>query len=388
MDHDTMDHDTMDHDTMDHDTMDHDTMDPDTMDPDTMDPDTMDHDTMDPDPANKTSQASNSSKVAVVGLGNWGTALAQHLAAKGLDVVCWAREAQIVEGVNRDHRNPLFQNHVKLHPNLSASAELGCAAAADFVVLAFPSAGLGDLLPKLRIKPGAIIISAIKGLEMESHLTPLQFAASKLSPGTPLAVISGPSFAKEVILHKPCGLVAASADAQVALRVAELFSSDWMRLYTSTDPLGVELGGILKNVIALAVGVADGLEFGDSARAGLITRGLAEMMRLSQAMGADVRTLSGLSGLGDLAMTATSDTSRNRTVGLRLGRGENLEQIVANLGSVAEGVKTAYVVEVLAAQFGVEMPISAAVARLLRREAPMDQIVRSLLSRPVKSELN
>lgn len=189
-----------------------------------------------------------------------------------------------------------------------------------------------------------------------------------------------------MVAGKPCGIVAASEKEETAKEVAELFLSDSMKVYPSTDPLGVELGGILKNVIALAVGVCDGIGLGDSARAGLVTRGLAEITRLAVAMGAKERTLSGLSGLGDLLMTSTCDTSRNRTVGLRLGRGESLQHIIDTLGSVAEGVKTTPLVMKLAEKYQVEMPISTQASRLIAGEVRPEEIVQILVTRPMRKE--
>lgn len=325
-------------------------------------------------------------KVFVVGLGNWGTALANHLARKGVNVTGWAREAEIVESVNTTHRNCLFLTDVDLNPNLKATTDLSQSQYADLVLLALPSFALDEMVPKIILSNHAIVLSVIKGLEMERQMTPLQFCEARMTGRHPLVVLSGPSFARDVVVGKPCGVVAASKSEQAARTVAELFASEAMRVYFSTDPLGVELGGILKNVIVIAVGISDGLALGDSARAGLITRGLAEMMRLATKMGADRQTLAGLSGLGDLAMTATSDLSRNRQVGLRLGRGEKLDHILATLGSVAEGVRTAPLVWELAKKYGIEMTITSGVVRLLRGEITPQQGVRELFNKPVRAE--
>ena len=330
--------------------------------------------------------AGSSPSVAVIGLGNWGTALAHHLAGKGIDVVGWGREPEIAHSIATSHRNSLYLSDIELHPNVRATSSLTDTAGAQVMVLAFPSAGLEEILPQLAPREDTIIVSAIKGLEFSTRRTPLQCARSILGDTISLSVLSGPSFARDVVQRRPCGVVVASERESVARTIAELFTNETMRAYISTDPLGVELGGILKNVIALAVGVSDGLALGDSARAGLITRGLAEMMRFAAAEGADVRTLSGLSGLGDLAMTATSDLSRNRTVGLRLGRGESLDSIIKSLGSVAEGVRTTFAVEELARTLHIEMPITTHVAQLLRGEASAAEMARRLITRPVKPE--
>jgi glycerol-3-phosphate dehydrogenase (NAD(P)+) len=325
--------------------------------------------------------------VSVLGLGNWGTALANHLAMKGCQVTGWAIEQEIVDGINERHVNPFYQSDVTLSDNLIATLSLEDALQNDILVLVVPSAALSDVIPKLHIKPDTILVSAIKGIEVSSLSTPLQYCRSVLGKEKGrLAVLSGPSFARDIVRGQPAGVVCASEDASAAKTVAELFQSDVLRVYLSNDPLGVEIGGIAKNVIALAAGVIDGMELGDSARAGLITRGLAEIMRLAVAMGADVQTLSGLSGLGDLVMTATCDTSRNRTVGLRLGKGESLSHIIETLGSVAEAVKSAPLILQLAAKHNVEMPISEAVGRLISESITPEQLVKQLLKRPIKHE--
>jgi glycerol-3-phosphate dehydrogenase (NAD(P)+) len=324
---------------------------------------------------------------AVLGLGNWGTALGNHLAAKGFNVLGWSIEEPVVAGINSEHRNPKFLSHVSLRESFTATTDLKAALARELVVIAIPSAAIAAVFPKLSFIPEALVVSAIKGVEGKTLRTPLQCLAESGLTYRGAVVLSGPSFAKDVVVARPCGLVAASTNDQAARRVADLFSCEWMKVYTSSDPMGVELGGIVKNVIALAVGVCDGLQLGDSARAGLITRGLAEMMRLAQAMGADVRTLSGLSGLGDLVMTATCDASRNRTVGLELGRGKRLPEILRGLGSVAEGVETTPHVVELARRHQVEMPITHNVARLLAGEVNAPELVRLLMTRPLRPEL-
>ncbi len=329
---------------------------------------------------------SSMEKVSVFGLGNWGTALAHHLACVGCDVLAWGVEPEVVASINQQHRNPLYLSGVELHSSVRATTDLAEACKREVHIFVVPSKFMGQVLRRMHIQPSTLFVSAVKGLDPETLCTPLQTLHHIHASVTEAVVFSGPSFAKDVALRRPCGLVAASKSETAARRAAELFTSDIMKVYLSSDPLGVELGGILKNVIALGVGVADGLGLGDSARAGLVTRGLAEMTRLAVAMGADLRTLSGLSGLGDLSMTATSDLSRNRTVGLRLGKGETLANIVASLGSVAEGVTTAPLVLKLASKYQVEMPISEHVQKLLSGEMGVDEIVKVLLSRPMRSE--
>ena len=331
-------------------------------------------------------------RIGLVGLGNWGTALGNHLAWKGHDVLGWCREADVIESVRTEQRNCRNLSHVQLSANLSATEELSKVMSCEMLLLAVSAKGLSDVVELMAkcggtIAPTTKIVSAIKGLEPGSRLTPLQFLSSKGFLPDNLAVLSGPSFARDVIARLPCGVVVASKNEDTAKFVAHIFASDSMRLYTSVDPLGVELGGITKNVIAVAAGAADGLGLGESARAGLITRGLSEMTRLAVAMGADERTLAGLSGLGDLSMTATSTISRNHQVGFRLGKGETLDEILRSLGSVAEGVATAEVILDLAQQYAVEMPITLAVSRVVKERIHPREILREIMAKPVKSEV-
>ncbi len=326
--------------------------------------------------------------ISVLGLGNWGTALANHLAARGHPVLGWAIEPDIVQSVNTEHKNVRYLSDVRLNANLRATGNIDDCLQNEFLVLVVPSKVLGQVIPRLKLKSGSILVSAIKGLEASTLSTPLQYAKKHLPVPAELVVLSGPSFARDVVLHRPCGVVSASTSESAAREVAEAFTGNSMKVYISGDPLGVELGGIIKNVIALAVGVSDGLGLGDSAKAGLITRGLAEMTRLATAMGADARTLFGLSGLGDLAMTATSDLSRNRTVGVRLGKGQALQEIVTSLGSVAEAVTTTPLVLRLSQQHGVEMPITEHVAKLIDGKMTAAEAVKALISRPMRREFD
>jgi len=321
--------------------------------------------------------------VGVFGLGNWGTALAQHLADKGCEVVGWTNEQDVADGINKTHHNVRYLTNVQLSERIVATTDINQASEASIHLIVVPSAALSSVLP--RVGRAELTISAVKGLDTVTCKTPLQCLKEHLSDAR-FAVISGPTFAKDIVVHRPAGLVAASTDEDAAQEAAELFSCEWMKAYVCLDPLGVEIGGIVKNVIAIAAGVSDGMQLGDSARAGLITRGLAEMMRLAVAMGANPQTLAGLSGLGDLVLTATGDSSRNRQVGLGLGRGEKLANILTSLGSVAEGVHTAPLVVKVAKQYGVEMPISEQVNRLLNAEITAQEMLKALISRSLKKE--
>ena len=323
--------------------------------------------------------------IAVVGLGAWGSALALHCAREGHSVIGWHRDESFIAKTKKTATLLCASKHHPLPHNLSVTANLQDVASAEITIVALPSSAWGEVLPQLP-KP-AVLVSATKGLEKTSAQTPLAFAAKLLSlKDQNLCVISGPSFASDLSARRPLSIVAASRDRDTAMLVTEALSGESLRVYASPDPLGVELGGTLKNVIAIACGVSDSLGFGPSARAALISRGLAEMSRLAVALGANGRTLSGLSGLGDLVMTATEDQSRNRQVGLRLGRGETLPEIIANLGSTAEGVSTAPLVQKLALQSKTEVPITDMVVELMAGTHSPLELAKKLMNRPLKSE--
>ena len=324
--------------------------------------------------------------VSIIALGNWGTALGNYLAQRGHQVLGWSNEEAVVTSINKTHRNTKYLQDIELNKNFKATSILKDALSAPVVLLAFPSAGLATLLPKLTFQPHAIVVSAIKGFESETLMTPLQYLSSKVTTPIRPVVFSGPSFAKDIVRGNPAGVVAASKDEGAARELATIFSGGAIKVYLSDDPLGVEIGGAVKNVIALGVGVCDGLALGDSARAGLITRGLAEMIRLGVCMGADARTLSGLSGLGDLVMTATCDTSRNRCAGLLLAKGHTVPQILNEIGSAIEGIHTTPLVLRLARQYGIEMPITEQMAKLLNGEVSASDAARALITRPIKKE--
>lgn len=326
--------------------------------------------------------------IGIVGLGNWGSALAHHLSLRGHEVVAWARDPQVVSEINSRHLNPKYLKGVRLSPQLKASTDLVAVSAREVVVLAFPSACLGTIVPKLGLSKHSSVISAIKGFERETLAPTTQFLERAGVSFGCTAVLSGPSFARDIAEGRPCGVVLASRQNSDASRLAQLFASDAMRLFTSTDVVGVELGGAIKNVIALAAGACDGLGLGESARAGLITRGLAEMMRLAEVLGAESKTLAGLAGLGDLIMTSTSGMSRNHQVGFRLGRGERLPDILSTLGSVAEGVETTKSVQKLARLHNVRVTITDAVAMVLDGKASPREMISSLVVQPVKPEFD
>lgn len=322
----------------------------------------------------------------MLALGNWGTAIANYLCTKGHQVIGWSSSKDIVDSVNQRNVNPSSFNNFKLHSGLKATHDINEALKSEIIILAFPSAALGEIGPVIGKHSPKLIISALKGIEATTLLTPLDYLASHIKHPADLVVLSGPSFAIDLINLRPIGIVAGSKNEEAAWRTADIFTGPTFKVYISTDPLGVELGGIVKNTVALAAGVCDGLGFGDSARASLITRGLAEMKRLATAMGADPQTLTGLSGLGDLVMTSSCDTSRNRTVGLRLAKGETLNQITETLGSVAEGLVSSPLILKLSEKHAVDMPITTQVCRFLRGEISIPDAAKELLSRPSKRE--
>jgi len=330
-------------------------------------------------------------KIAVIGGGAWGTALADLLARKGelAAVTLWAREPEVVESVNREHMNHMFLPGAPLAPALAAQGDLGAAVhEADVVVSAGPSHAVREVMTRAsaRMVRGALVVSVSKGLEPERLTTPSCVLGEVLPKGTPVAVLSGPSFAQEVYARQPTAVVAAARDHAVAQRVQQVFSSGYFRVYSATDVVGVELAGALKNVIALAAGMLEGLGLGHNTRAALITRGLAEITRLGVALGAEPATFAGLAGMGDLILTATGPLSRNHQLGVELGSGKRLEEALAGRASVAEGVNTARSAVTLAERHGVELPIAREVAAVLFHGKSPGRAVADLMERDLKPE--
>lgn len=330
------------------------------------------------------------SGLAILGAGSWGTALAKLVADKGIAVRLWVRRAELADAIRRTHRNAAYLPDAELPANLLATSDLAEAVAgADAVFVVVPSHGLRDLARRLAPLLGANVpvVSATKGIENDSLMLMTEILAQELRLGDArLCAVGGPSFAREVALGMPTAVCVAGRDADTARHIQELLASDRFRVYTTDDLTGLELGGALKNVIAIAVGAADGLGFGHNARAGLITRGIAEVARLATHLGANPQTLAGLSGLGDLVLTCTSDLSRNRTVGLALGRGRSLQDVLADMHMVAEGVRTAKSAHDLALREGVELPITAEVFRALYEGKSPSAAVASLLGRALRAE--
>ena len=326
--------------------------------------------------------------IAVLGAGSWGTTLADLLARKGHDVRIWAYEPDVVESINARHENAVFLPGAALVPSLRAHDDaMEAVAGARVILSAPPSHAARQVLSMVagRIGPDALLVSATKGLECDTLLFMSQVAA-QAAPGRRFVALSGPSFAREVFDGQPTAVVSASTDGAAVREVQELFASGSFRVYSNRDVLGTEIGGALKNVIAIAAGVLDGLGMGHNPRAALITRGLAEIARLGTALGAEARTFAGLAGMGDLILTATGGQSRNRSLGVALARGETLEAYTAGHRSIAEGVNTARAAVRLAARAGVELPIAAKVAELLFEAKPPREAIAELMERTLKPE--
>jgi glycerol-3-phosphate dehydrogenase (NAD(P)+) len=331
-------------------------------------------------------------EIAVIGAGSWGTALAKVLADKGHAVTLWARAAEHAADIQDKRVNAKYLPGATLAPSLTCTADLDVAVHDKrFVVSVVPSHTVRDVLGRAgkAMRPDAVVISASKGIENETLATMDEVLKDVLPGkiGSQLAFLSGPSFAKEVGAGLPTAVVMASRDRRIAEDSAALFQGDRFRVYTSDDVPGVELGGALKNVMAIAAGVADGLGLGHNSRAALITRGLAEISRLAVRKAANPLTLAGLAGLGDLVLTCTGDLSRNRHVGIGLGRGQTLREVLAGRSQVAEGVKTTKSAHDLAARLGVEMPITDAMYRIVYEDEPARQAVSALMGRAPKHEL-
>ncbi len=331
-------------------------------------------------------------QIAVIGGGSWGTTLANLLAKRELPVRLWVYEADLAERMQKNRENDLYLPGISLDPKLSISHDLVATVdQVDVVLLVPPSQVLRSLLQQIlpSLKPGALLIAASKGIENDSLMLMSDILETEVPAelNCQFAYLSGPSFAREVAQEMPTAVVAASKDLEQAERVQHLFTTDYFRVYTSTDPVGVELGGALKNVIALAAGISDGLGFGSNTRAGLITRGLAEMSRLGRRLGADSATFAGLAGMGDLVLTCTGDLSRNRTVGLELGRGRSLDEILSSMQMVAEGVKTTLSAYQLSQKLGVEMPFIEQAYLILYEGKDARKAVTDLMMRQPKPEM-
>ncbi|MEZ0311790.1 MAG: NAD(P)H-dependent glycerol-3-phosphate dehydrogenase [Myxococcota bacterium] len=330
-------------------------------------------------------------RVAVLGGGSFGTALAELMARQGMDVCLWMRNAERCATMRQTRRNPDYLQDFELSTRLTATADRDEAlAGADLIVLSTPSQVarqvLGDFKSKL---PRVPLILAAKGIENDTLMTLEEVVVDVLGQSwqNHTLTLSGPSFAREIMMSMPTAVVLACRDLALADAVSARISGGYFRAYTTTDVVGVELGGALKNVMAIAAGAATGMGLGDNTRAAMITRGLAEITRLAVAKGAHPMTLAGLAGFGDLVLTCTGALSRNRAIGEALGRGKTLEEAIAEVKQVAEGIRTAQSAHQLAAKLGVDAPITAAVYKVIYEGASARKAVTDLLTRPLKREL-
>lgn len=329
------------------------------------------------------------SRVAVIGAGSWGTAVA-CIVAGNAEAVLWARRSELAEEINRDHRNARYLPKVDLPAQLRATSSLAEALGdAEVCVMGVPSHGFREVLVEAaaHLRPGVPVVSLTKGLEQGSLMRMTEVVA-EVTPGHPTGVLTGPNLAKEVMAGFPAASVVAMTDDSICIDLQSLFSTDSFRVYTNRDVVGCEVAGTLKNVMAIAAGMADGMGFGDNTRAALITRGLAELTRLGVALGGQPLTFSGLAGMGDLVATCISRQSRNRSVGEELGKGRAIDDIVADMNMVAEGVKSSKAVVELAARHGLEMPIAEQVVAVLYEGRSARDVIPALMGRSAKAELH
>lgn len=326
--------------------------------------------------------------IAVVGAGAWGTALAQAVASDGTPVLLWAREPEVAEAINRNRENPLFLAGVRLRPGIRATAdpgELARGAAGTPWLLVTPAQHLRAVLSALPWERAGALLLCAKGIEAGTGLLMSEVAAA-VAPGAPLAVLSGPSFAADVAAGKPTAVTLAAPSLEAAHALARQFARPSFRPYASDDLIGAEVGGAVKNVLAIACGVVIGADLGDSARAALVARGFAEMTRFAVARGGRAETVAGLAGLGDLVLTCGSTQSRNMSLGVALGQGSRAAEILAGRRTVAEGALTAPVLVREAARLGVDMPIAEAVDDLVADRVSAAEAARRLLSRPLRAD--
>jgi glycerol-3-phosphate dehydrogenase (NAD(P)+) len=327
--------------------------------------------------------------VAVLGSGSWGTALAVHLARTGQRAILWGIEAEELAAMARERVNRRYLPGVILPDGVEIEHDFERAVTqADQLLVVVPSHAFREVLQRAAplLRPGQRVAWATKGFELSTGKLPNQVALEVLGPGVPTAVLSGPTFAREVGAGLPSAMTVASRDGDYAMALARSLSDQNFRVYASGDMIGVEVGGATKNVLAIGAGISDGLGFGANTRIALITRGLAEMMRLGAALGADKETFMGLAGLGDLVLTCTDDQSRNRRCGLALAAGKSSEEAQREIGQVVEGVLAARAVHQVAQQVGVEMPISEQVYQVLYEGKPPRDAVRALMGRTIKAE--
>ena len=332
-------------------------------------------------------------RVGVVGGGAWGTALAKLLADKGFVLDLWVFEKEVKEQIEKERENKVFLPNIILPDNIIPSNDLEIVVKEkDLVLVVVPSHCMRDVSGQMKnfINPETIVVTASKGIENKTHLTMTQILAEKIDfiPKENFAVLSGPSFAKEVANKVPTVVAAASTSREVSEYVQEIFSCSTFRVYVNDDPIGTQIGGAMKNVLAIAAGICDGMKMGLNPRAALITRGLTEMNRLGIKLGADPLTLAGLAGVGDLLLTCTGDLSRNYTVGKQIGKGKKIDEIISEMRMVAEGVKTTKSVYNLSKKLGIDLPICNEVYSVLFEDLSVEKTVEHLMNRSLKHELD
>ena len=326
------------------------------------------------------------SKVAIVGAGAWGTAFAVHLARLGMRPHLWVRETEVLQSFEKEHRNSVFLPKIEIPENIIPTPSLDDAiSGAERIFWVVPTQFLRNIVKSANPEPDATHIAMSKGIERESWKFPYRILAETFN-SEKIAVLSGPSFAEEVAIGKPTVMVSASKNLEISMEIQSLISDIHLRIYRSSDPLGVSLGGAYKNIIALSAGISDGLGLGQNTRAALITRGLSELVRLGITLGAEKETLFGSAGLGDMVLTCTSSMSRNYSVGFEIGKGKSANDILGNMKQVAEGIFTTFGAIHFAEKFSMELPINLSVHRIVwENRSPVDE-VRNLMARPLKSE--
>ncbi len=331
----------------------------------------------------------NMQRLGVIGAGAWGTALAVVGRRAGRDVRLWALEPEVAAEINQHQRNTPYLPGVPLEPGIAATTDLGVAADVDIVLLVTPAQHLRATCEKLKrlLKPNVPVVICAKGIERGTSALMTDVVAECL-PDAPLMILSGPTFAKEVAAGLPTAITLGASDPDLARKVAAAIGSPAFRPYVSTDIVGAEVGGAVKNVLAIGCGIVEGKGLGANGRAALLARGLAEIVRLAVARGGKPETLMGLSGLGDLVLTATSTQSRNYSLGVALGKGQTLEEVLGARRSVTEGVTTAEAVVTLAAKLHVDMPICSAIDQVLNHGASIDAMLKGLLERPLRDEVD
>ncbi len=338
--------------------------------------------------------SSKKKKILVLGSGNFGTCLAQHLALNGCDVCVWSHHSDVVDSINKHHRNPRYLSSAQLAKNMTATSDLSeeTVAMSGVILLAIPTQALRSVLSKVKnlITESHLLICAAKGIEIESLEFPGGIIESVLGPGVAKSAVflSGPSFASEVVQRLPTAVSLASENPERCFESQKLFHADVFRAYSSDDPTGLEVAGALKNVIAIASGAVTGLGFESNSRAALVTRGLAEITKVGVALGAKPLTFTGLGGVGDLFLTCSSEKSRNFSLGYQLAKGKQAKDILSSMGSVAEGYYTAKAVHDLGRKLKVQIPICDQVYKVLYENKPIEDAVRDLLTREAKPELD